>query len=277
ATSGPCWPTKASTTTTRSGPATRRLRCHLMTEAPQGLATELAREVQGQVRFDSASRGVFAADASNYRHVPVGVVQPKSTEDVLATLEICRRHEVPVLPRGAATSIGGQAVGEAVVIDFARHLRSVLGIDPEARTARVQPGVVLDDLRAAAAPHGLTFGPDPSTHNRCTLGGMIGNNACGSHSVAWGKTVDNVRALDVLLADGTRMHVGGPMDEAALEAATTRPGTEGRVYRDLRALRDRSADFVRTDPPDLTRRVSGYNVDQLLPEQGFDLAKALVG
>ena len=137
-----------------------------MTEAPQELAADLAREVQGEVRFDSASRGAFAADASNYRHVPVGVVQPVSTDDVLATIGICRRHDVPVLPRGAATSIGGQAVNEAVVIDFSRHLRSVLSIDPEARTARVQPGVVLDDLRAAGAAHGLTFGPDPSTHSR---------------------------------------------------------------------------------------------------------------
>ena len=182
-----------------------------MTKAPQGLAADLAREVQGEVRFDSASRGAFAADASNYRHVPVGVVQPVSTDDVLATIAICRRHDVPVLPRGAATSIGGQAVNEAVVIDFSRHLRSVLSIDPEARTARVQPGVVLDDLRAAAAAHGLTFGPDPSTHNRCTLGGMIGNNACGSHSVAWGKTVDNVRDLTVVTYDGLLL-VAGPTE-----------------------------------------------------------------
>src|ERR1700749_4475916 len=221
------------------------------TERTADLAAALGREVRGEVRFDSASRGSFAADASNYRHVPIGVVQPVSTDDVLAALAVCRRYDVPVLPRGAATSIGGQAVGEAVVIDFARHLRSVLSIDPGARTARVQPGVVLDDLRAAAAPHGLTFGPDPSTHNRCTLGGMIGNNACGSHSVAWGKTVDNVVGLDVLTYRGERLSL-------------TADGT-GAIPAALRSLGERVADDARAGFPDLPRRVSGYNLDQLLP------------
>src|SRR6202012_1955169 len=195
-------------------------------------AAALAREVRGEVRFDSASRGSFAADASNYRHVPIGVVQPVSTDDVLATLAICRYHEVPVLPRGAATSIGGQAANGAVVIDFARHLRSVLSVEPEARTARIQPGVVLDDLRAAAAKPGLTFGPDPSTHNRCTIGGMIGNNACGSHSVAWGKTVDNVRALSVVTYDGTRL-VAGPTSPDELLWLRRQAGRIGELYRGL--------------------------------------------
>ncbi|WP_433800911.1 FAD-binding and (Fe-S)-binding domain-containing protein [Actinomycetospora sp. CA-084318] len=241
------------------------------------LAQELAGAVRGSVRFDTATRAMWSADSSNYRHVPLGVVQPVDGDDVERAVEVTRRHGVPLLPLGARTSICGQSVNEAVVVDFSRHMRRVLEIDPSSGTARVQPGTVLDDLRDAGRPHGLTFGPDPSTHNRCTLGGMIGNNACGSHSVAWGKTVDNVRALDVLLADGTRMHVGGPMDDAAIDAAARRTGSEGRVYRDLKALRDRTADLVRTDTPDLTRRVSGYNVDQLLPEHGFDLAKALVG
>jgi FAD/FMN-containing dehydrogenase/Fe-S oxidoreductase len=247
-----------------------------MTEAPQELAADLAREVQGEVRFDSASRGAFAADASNYRHVPVGVVQPVSTDDVLATIGICRQHDVPVLPRGAATSIGGQAVNEAVVIDFSRHLRSVLSIDPEARTARVQPGVVLDDLRAAAAAHGLTFGPDPSTHNRCTLGGMIGNNACGSHSVAWGKTVDNVRDLTVVTYDGLQL-VAGPTSPDELLRQRRQAGRIGEFYRGLGDLAQRHATAIRTQFPQLTRRVSGYNLDQLLPEHGFNLARALVG
>ena len=220
---------------------------------------------------------MWSADSSNYRHVPLGVVQPVDADDVERAVEVTRRHGVPLLPLGARTSICGQSINEAVVVDFHRHMNRVLDLDPSSGTARVQPGTVLDDLRDAGRPHGLTFGPDPSTHNRCTLGGMIGNNACGSHSVAWGKTVDNVRELDVLLADGTRMHVGGPMDAAALDAATRLPGSEGRVYRDLVALRDRTAAMVRKDTPDLTRRVSGYNLDQLLPEHGFDLAKALVG
>ncbi|WP_020574685.1 FAD-binding and (Fe-S)-binding domain-containing protein [Actinopolymorpha alba] len=242
----------------------------------QPLRDELAKVVRGAVRFDSASRAMYAADASNYRHPPIGVVQPRDVEDVLATLDVCHRLGVPILPRGAGTSIGGQAINTAVVLDFSRHLNNVLAIDPESRRARVQPGVVLDDLRKAAGAHGLTFGPDPSTHNRCTLGGMIGNNACGSHSVAWGKTVDNVASLDVVLTDGTRL-TAGPTPEDELARLCDDPGRIGRLYRDLRALRDRYASLVETTFPDLTRRVSGYNLDQLLPAQGFDLAKALVG
>jgi FAD/FMN-containing dehydrogenase/Fe-S oxidoreductase len=240
------------------------------------LEADLRTQVRGPVRFDSGSRSVFAADASNYRHVPIGVVQPLDTDDVLAVLDACRRHEAPVLPRGAATSIGGQAVNEAVVIDFSRHLRSVLALDPDQRTAVVQPGVVLDDLRAAAAPHGLTFGPDPSTHNRCTLGGMIGNNACGSHSVAWGKTVDNVRSLDVITYDGTRLTVG-PTTAAELAVRVAEPGPVGELYRQLAGLRDANLELIRTKTPQLTRRVSGFNLEDLLPENGFNLARALVG
>ncbi|GAA4758728.1 FAD-binding and (Fe-S)-binding domain-containing protein [Actinomycetospora chibensis] len=240
------------------------------------LAEELRSVVRGRVRFDTSSRAMWSADGSNYRHVPIGVVQPVDLDDVEATVDVARRYEVPLLPRGASTSIGGQAVNEALVVDFSRHLDRVLEIDPEARTARVQPGVVLDDLRDAARPHGLTFGPDPSTHNRCTLGGMIANNACGSHSVAWGKTVDNVRELDVLLADGTRMTVGRTPD---LAAAARRPGREGAIYRELTALRDRLGTTIgaELDAPGMTRRVSGYNLEQLLDEHGVDLARALVG
>lgn len=244
--------------------------------AATALESDLTAHVRGEVRFDSGSRTVFAADASNYRHVPIGVVQPVDADDVLATLDVCRRHDAPVLPRGAATSIGGQAVSEAVVINFARHLRSVLSIDPAARVARVQPGVVLDTLRAAAAPHGLTFGPDPSSHSRCTLGGMIGNNACGSHSVAWGKTADNVQSLDVVTYDGTRLTVGRDTN-GDVQKLAGRTGPEADIYRRLVALSDSNADLIRSRTPKLTRRVSGFNLDQLLPENGFDVAKALVG
>ncbi|MEJ2886767.1 FAD-binding and (Fe-S)-binding domain-containing protein [Actinomycetospora aeridis] len=240
------------------------------------LAEDLRSAVRGRVRFDTASKAMWSADASNYRHVPIGVVQPVDVDDVEAVVDVTRRHGVPLLPRGASTSIGGQAVNEAVIVDFSRHMTRVLDIDPDARTARVQPGVVLDDLREAARPDGLTFGPDPSTHNRCTLGGMIANNACGSHSVAWGKTVDNVRALEVLLADGTRMGVGRTPD---LPAAMARPGREGAIYRELAALRDRYEGLVRDEllGHGMTRRVSGYNLDELLDDHGFDLARALVG
>jgi FAD/FMN-containing dehydrogenase len=229
------------------------------------LEHDLSAAVAGSVRFDRATRAMWSADASNYRRVPIGVVAPRDVADVEAALAVCRAHDVPVLPVGARTSIAGQAVNTAVVLDFTRHLAGLLEIDPEARTARVQPGLVLDDLRDAARPYGLTFGPDPSTHNRCTLGGMIGNNACGSHSVAWGKTVENVPALDVLTYRGERLRLGrgepagGPIPEA------------------LRRLGERCAADVRTGFPDLTRRVSGYNLDQLLPENGFDLARAMVG
>jgi FAD/FMN-containing dehydrogenase/Fe-S oxidoreductase len=252
--------------------------------APARLAADLATSVRGEVRFDTTSRAVFAADASNYRHVPIGVVQPADTDDVLAALEVCRRHLTPIVARGAGTSIAGQAVNAAVVLDFSRHLGHVLDIDPVAQLARVQPGVVLDELRRQAAPHGLTFGPDPSTHSRCTIGGMIGNNACGSHSVAWGKTVDNVAALDVVTYRGTRLRVGptgtDELDRLTLgDPSRLAPGERetATIYRALRAVRDRYGAAVEADFPDLTRRVSGYNLDQLLPAAGFDLARALVG
>jgi FAD/FMN-containing dehydrogenase/Fe-S oxidoreductase len=228
------------------------------------LADDLGRAVRGTVRFDTGTRAMFSADASNYRRVPIGVVTPRDAEDVEAAVAVCRAHNAPVLPVGARTSIAGQAVNTAVVLDLSR-MNAIIGIDPEARTARVQPGVVLDALREAARPHGLTFGPDPSTHNRCTLGGMIGNNACGSHSVAWGKTVDNVHALDVLTYRGERLEVGRGTP------------TTGRIPTALQELADKSGPAVRASFPDLTRRVSGYNLDQLLPENGFDLARALVG
>ncbi|OZM71711.1 FAD-binding oxidoreductase [Amycolatopsis antarctica] len=219
---------------------------------------------------------MYSTDASNYRHVPIAVVTPRSNADVLATLEVCAQRGLPVLPRGAGTSIGGQAANTAVIIDFTRHLDRVLDLDPEHATARVQPGLVLDRLRAAAAPHGLTFGPDPSTHNRCTLGGMIGNNACGSHSVAWGKTADNVRSLEIALADGTVLEVGPtPVDE--LERLCARGDRTGTLYRGLAALVERDADRIRAAFPSLPRRVSGYNLDALLPENGWNLARALVG
>ncbi|MGH3568013.1 MAG: FAD-binding and (Fe-S)-binding domain-containing protein [Pseudonocardia sp.] len=241
------------------------------------LQADLAATVGGSVRFDRATRAMYSADASNYRRVPIGVVTPRDTADVEATLAACRAHDVPVVAVGARTSIAGQAVNTAVVLDFTRHLNRVVEIDPGARTARVQPGLVLDDLRAAARPHGLTFGPDPSTHNRCTLGGMIGNNACGAHSVAWGKTVDNVHALDVLTYRGERCRLGRGEPAPGAQSGEGAPGAQSTVVADLLALRDRIAGDVRAGFPDLTRRVSGYNLDQLLPENGFDLAKALVG
>jgi FAD/FMN-containing dehydrogenase len=177
------------------------------------LQRELAAGVAGEVRFDSGSRAAYASDASNYRQVPIGVVLPRNSDDMVAALEICRRHDVPLLMRGGGTSQNGQCVNVAVVFDTSKYMNRVLDIDASAGTALVEPGVVCDALRDAAEQHGLTFGPDPATHSRCTLGGMIGNNSCGAHSVMAGKTVENIEALEILTYDGLRMWVGPTPDD----------------------------------------------------------------
>ncbi|MER6396030.1 FAD-binding and (Fe-S)-binding domain-containing protein [Kitasatospora sp. NPDC001603] len=242
------------------------------------LARELAATLRGDVRFGAAERTVYSHDASNYRHLPLGVVKPADLDDVRTAVALCRQYGVPVVPRGAGTSIGGQAIGPgAVVLDFRRHLGAVHGVDPERRTARVEPGAVLDHLQRAARPHGLRFGPDPSTHGRCTLGGMIGNDSCGAHSVVWGRTSDNVESLDLLLADGTELTVGGPLGPAERTALRALPGRAGRLHRDLQDFTDRNLAVIRQGMPDLPRRTSGYPLDALLPERGHHLARALTG
>jgi FAD/FMN-containing dehydrogenase len=189
------------------------------------LAEDLRRHVDGEVRFDAGSRAAYSTDASVYREVPLGVVLPRSVEDLVAAVGVCGEHEAPILPRGAGTSMAGQACNVAVVLDTSRHLDRIVDIDPAARRARVEPGVVLDRLREAAAPHGLTFAPDPSTHDRCVIGGMIGNDACGVHSVRWGRTSHSVESLDVLLPDGTSMEVAAAGEDALdrIVAARRRP------------------------------------------------------
>ncbi|WP_370414241.1 FAD-binding and (Fe-S)-binding domain-containing protein [Streptomyces fradiae] len=217
----------------------------------------------GDVDFSATACALTTMDASNYRRVPLGVVAPRDADDVAAALAVCREYGVPVVARGGGTSIGGQATGTGVVLDFTRHMDDVVSLDPEARTAVVRPGLVLDRLRAAARPYGLTFGPDPSTHSRCTLGGMIGNNACGAHSVAWGTTADNVRALDVLTYDGRRLRLG--QDGQGAPAGLTE-----LVARNLALLRTGY-------PAGLPRRISGYALDALLPERGVDVARSFCG
>ncbi|MER5352460.1 FAD-binding and (Fe-S)-binding domain-containing protein [Kitasatospora sp. NPDC002551] len=242
------------------------------------LARELSAVLRGEVRFGAAERTVYSHDASNYRQLPLGVVKPADLDDVRTALALCRRYRVPVVARGAGTSIGGQAIGPgAVVFDFRRHLGAVLDVDPERRTARVEPGTVLDDLQRAAAPHGLRFGPDPSTHSRCTLGGMIGNDSCGAHSVAWGRTADNVESLDLLLADGTELTVGGPLGPGERAALAALPGRAGQLHHRLQEFTDRNLAVIRRGMPALPRRVSGYPLDALLPERGHHLARALTG
>ena len=240
------------------------------------LQQELAARVRGEVRFDRGSRALYASDASNYRQVPIGVVLPRDVDDIITALEICRRQDVPLLMRGGGTSQNGQCVNVAVIIDTSKYMNRVLAVDPQAQTANVEPGVVCDALRDAAEQHGLTFGPDPATHSRCTLGGMIGNNSCGAHSVMAGKTVENIEALEILTYDGLRLWVGPTTDEE-LASIIAAGGRRGEIYAGLKALRDRYADLVRTRYPKLKRRVSGYNLDQLLPENGFNVARALVG
>ena len=188
-----------------------------------GFERRLRERVAGEVSFDAATRALYTMDASNYRQVPLAVACPRDADDAVAAVAAAREFGVPLVPRGGGTSIAGNAVGGGLVLDFSRHLDRILSIDPERRVARVEPGVILDDLRAAAAPHGLTFGPDPSTHSRCTLGGMIGNNSCGSHSVAWGTTLANVEELDVLLYDGTRLTLG-PCSAEELDRRAALPG-----------------------------------------------------
>jgi FAD/FMN-containing dehydrogenase/Fe-S oxidoreductase len=228
------------------------------------------------ISSDSATLALYTTDASNYRHAPLGVALPRTVDDVIAAVASCRESGLPVITRGGGTSVAGNACGPAVILDTSRYFAGVHELDPVARTARVAPGTVLDDLQAVAAPHGLRFGPDPSTHSRCTIGGMIGNNACGSHSVAWGRTVDVVQELDVLLYDGTRLRVG-PVTPSEVDARAELPGTEGRVYRELRALVRENLALLRTELSTWPRRVSGYGLEHLLPENGFNLAKALVG
>ena len=246
------------------------------TEQAEALAAALSAAIAGEVRFDAGSRAVYSADASNYRQIPIGVVLPRTADDVVAALRICREHGAPLLPRGGGTSQCGQCVNVAVVLDFSKYMGNVVSVDPAARTALVQPGTVCDALKAAAEKHGLTFGPDPATHSRCTLGGMIGNNSCGAHSVMAGKTVENIEALEVVTADGARFWAG-PTTDAELEAIIAAGGRQGEIYARLKALRDKYAELIRAKFPKIKRRVSGYNLDQLLPENGFNVARALVG
>ncbi|MCZ7572433.1 MAG: FAD-binding oxidoreductase [Ardenticatenaceae bacterium] len=240
------------------------------------LAVELQTAIHGEVRFDDGSRALYSTDGSNYRQIPIGVVIPRDKEDVIRTVAISRRYDAPVLPRGGGTSLAGQCCNVAVVIDFSKYMNTIVDLDPDKRRARVLPGLILDGLRNAAEKYHLTFGPDPATHNHCTLGGMIGNNSCGIHSVMAGKTVDNVEELEILTYEGLQMRVGQTSDEE-LEKIINAGGRRGEIYARLKALRDRYADLIRERYPNIPRRISGYNLDQLLPENGFHVARALVG
>lgn len=250
-----------------------------------GLEKQLRRHVTGEVRFDAGTKAMYANDASNYRQVPIGVVVPKTIEDVVQTVRACHGYRAPVLCRGGGTSLSGETVNVAVVIDFSKYLTEITDIDAGRRLSTVQTGVVNEQLNKATGEYGLVFGPDPSSHSRCTLGGNLGNNSCGVHSIQahlYGpgpRTSDNTHALEVLTYDGARFWVGNN-EEAKIDAIIAQGGRKGEIYAALRDLRDRYADDIRRGYPDvdeLPRRVSGYNLDELLPEKGFNVARALVG
>ena len=241
-----------------------------------GLERDLHTHVRGEVRFDDGARALYTTDASNYRQIPIGVVIPRDVNDVIQTVALCHQYGAPIFSRGGGTSLAGQCCNVAVVMDMSKYMNTILEMNPEKRLARVQPGLILDHLRDAAEKHHLTFGPDPATHNHCTLGGMIGNNSCGVHALMAGKTADNIEELEILTYDGLRMRVGKTSDEE-LEQIIAEGGRRGEIYAQLKALRDKYGDLVRERFPKIPRRVSGYNLDELLPENGFNVARALVG
>ncbi|PYV46100.1 MAG: FAD-binding oxidoreductase, partial [Acidobacteria bacterium] len=242
------------------------------------LENELRRTVKGEVRFDAGSKAMYAVDGSNYRQVPIGVVVPKSREDVIQTVAACRKFGAPVLSRGGGTSLAGQCCNVAIVMDWSKYLHGVIELNPLQKYARVQPGTICDTLRDAAKPYTLTWGPDPATHDHCTFGGMLGNNSCGVHAQMAGKAAENVLSMDILLYDGTQMTVGS-MNDSELEQEIVKGGRAGNIYTQLKTLRARYANLIRERYPRIPRRVSGYNLDQLLPgEDGrFNIARALVG
>src|SRR5260370_287348 len=228
------------------------------------LEAALRRHLRGEVRFDSGSRALYATDGSNYRQVPIGVVAPRDTEDVLAAVSLCRENHAPLLARGGGTSLAGQCCNVAVVLDFSKYMAQILELDPVRRMARVQPGVILDHLRAEAEKHHLTFAPDPATHDRCTLGGMIGNNSCGVHSIMAGKTDDNIESLEVLTYGGQRMHVGATSADD-LDRFIPEGGRRAEIYTGLKSLSDRAGEQIRRPFPNIPPRVSGYTRTHLLP------------
>jgi FAD/FMN-containing dehydrogenase/Fe-S oxidoreductase len=246
------------------------------------LEKELRTSIRGEVRFSDGDRALYATDSSNYRQVPIGVVIPRDREDIINTVRLCRKYGAPITGRGGGTSLAGQCCNVAVIIDFTKYYNRVLEIDPERMLVRVEPGIVLDEMQNQVKEYGLIFGPDPATHNHCAIGGMLGNNSCGVHSVMaefygnGARTSDNVHELEVLLYDGTILRVG-PTDDVNLAQIIREGGRQGQIYQQLVDLRDKYGDLIRRRFPKIPRRVSGYNLDDLLPEKAFHVARALVG
>src|SRR5262249_14572739 len=251
----------------------------------EALAIELRASITGEVHFDDGYRALYAVDGSNYRQTPIGVVIPRTIDDVIQTVALARKYGAPLLPRGGGTSLAGQSCNVAVIIDFSKYLNQIIELNPKEKYAWVQPGVVLDHLRKRANQFDLTFGPDPSTHAYCNLGGMIGNNSCGVHSLMAGRTVDNVLELEILTYDGVRMKVGATSDAEFSQIISDlghgepdrQRSRRAEIYSRLQRLRDRYAELIRSRYPKIPRRVSGYSLDELLPENGLHVARSLVG
>jgi FAD/FMN-containing dehydrogenase/Fe-S oxidoreductase len=246
------------------------------------LERELSAAIKGEVKFDDGYRALYATDSSNYRQVPVGVVFPKDKQDIITTVALCNKYKAPVLCRGGGTSLAGQCCNVAVIMDFSKYYNRILEFNQDENTIHVETGIVLDDLRKFTEPYGVTFGPDPATHNHCTLGGMIGNNSCGVHSVAaalqgdGARTVDFIEEMEVLTYDGDVLHVGKTsVDE--FKIITGKQDSKSKIYSGLKSLIDKYAQLVREKYPKIPRRVSGYNLDELLPEKQFNVARALAG
>ncbi|HEV8566562.1 MAG TPA: FAD-binding and (Fe-S)-binding domain-containing protein, partial [Actinoplanes sp.] len=248
--------------------------------APAGdysaLEAALRRALRGDVRFDAGSRATYSTDASNYRQVPIAVICPADIDDAVEAVRVCRDHEVPVLSRGGGTSLGGECCNVAVVLDWSKHVHGVESVDVDAQTAIILPGTVLDDANAVLTEHGLVIGPKPATHSHCTIGGMIGNNSCGATAQWSGTTAANVERLEVLTYDGVRMWVGPTSDEefARIQAEG---GRKAEIYHALRNLREKYLEQITTRFPDIPRRISGYNLPELTDDNGFNVARALVG
>ncbi len=247
------------------------------------LCEDLASCIEGEVRFDNMSKALYSTDASNYRQIPIGVVLPKTEEDVIQTISICRKYGAPLISRGGGTSLAGQGCNVAVMMDMTKYYNQILNIDKDKKLVTVQPGIVLDTMRHTTERKvGLTFGPDPATHTHCALGGMLGNDSCGIHSVmaafrgGGARTADNTESLTIVTYDGIKMKVGATSDEE-YQQILNEGGRKAEIYKQVKELAEKYADVIREKFPKIPRRVSGYNLPQLLPENGFNVGRALVG
>ena len=240
------------------------------------IEAELKKRIEGEIRFDRTSRLLYSTDASIYQIEPIGVVVPRHKNDVQSTIEIANKLGVTILPRGGGTSLAGQAVGHSIVLDFSKYMHNVLEVNEKDLWCRVQPGLVQDELNAHVRGIGLQFGPDTSTSNRATIGGMVGNNSSGAHSLTYGKTLDHVIELSVLLADGSEV-VLRDLSPEAVERISRADGIEGRAYREVFRLAQQNRNEILARYPKIMRRVSGYNLDEFVKPQPFNLSRMVVG